>query len=106
MDSRSHGFMSPREDNSMVSTLSIRDAREQFTRLPEQFEEDPDLTVQVTRHGRPVMAVISWDVYESIRETLAIMGDPELMAALRESASEIARGDSHDWDAVKAELGL
>lgn len=90
----------------MVSTLSMREAREQFTRLPEQFDEAPDLTVQVTRHGRPVMAVLPWGVYEAISETLAIMGDPDLMAALRESASEIARGESHDWDAVKAELGL
>ena len=90
----------------MVATLSMAEAREQFTRLPEQFEREPELTVQVTRHGRPVMAVLSWELYESITETLEILGDPELMAALRQSAQEIARGETVEWETVKTELGL
>ncbi|MDQ6601162.1 MAG: type II toxin-antitoxin system Phd/YefM family antitoxin [Chloroflexota bacterium] len=90
----------------MVAKLSMAEAREQFTRLPEQFEKEPELTVQVTRHGRPVMAVLSWELYESITETLEILGDPELMAALRQSAQEIARGETIPWETVKAELGV
>lgn len=90
----------------MVAKLSMAEAREQFTRLPEQFEKEPELTVQVTRHGRPVMAVLSWELYESITETLEILGDPELMAALRKSAQEIVRGETTDWETVKAELGV
>lgn len=90
----------------MVATLSMAEAREQFTRLPEQFEKEPELTVQVTRHGRPVMAVLSWELYESITETLEILGDPELMAALRQSAQEIARGETIPWETVKVELGV
>ncbi len=90
----------------MVATLSMAEAREQFTRLPEQFEQEPELTVQVTRHGRPVMAVLSWELYESITETLEILGDPELMAALRQSAQEIARGETIPWETVKVELGV
>ncbi|HEY8309346.1 MAG TPA: type II toxin-antitoxin system Phd/YefM family antitoxin [Gemmatimonadaceae bacterium] len=90
----------------MVARLSMAEAREQFTRLPEQFEKEPDLTVQVTRHGRPVMAVLSWELYESITETLEVMADAELMAAIRQSAQEIARGETIPWETVKAELGL
>lgn len=90
----------------MVATLSMAEAREQFTWLPEQFEKEPELTVQVTRHGRPVMAVLSWELYESITETLEILGDLELMAALRQSAQEIARGETIPWETVKAELGV
>ncbi len=90
----------------MVAKLSMAEAREQFTRLPEQFEKEPGFTVQVTRYGRPVMAVLSWELYESITETLEILGDPELMAVLRQSAQEIACGETFDWEVVKAELGL
>jgi antitoxin YefM len=90
----------------MVAKLSMAEAREQFTRLPEQFEKEPELTVQVTRYGRPVMAVLSWELYESITETLEILGDPELTAALRQSAQELARGETLDWEMVKVELGL
>jgi len=90
----------------MVTTLSIAEAREQFTRLPERFDEEPDLTVQVTRHGKPVMVVLPWDVYESIIETMEVMADPNLMAALRQSAHDIAQGKTSDLEAVKARLGF
>ncbi len=90
----------------MVTTLSIAEAREQFTRLPERFDEEPDLTVQVTRHGKPVMVVLPWDIYESIIETLEVMADPDLMAALRQSANDIAQGKTSDLATVKARLGF
>jgi len=44
--------------------------------------------------------------YESIRETLEILGDAEAMAALRAGAEAIARGETMPWDDVKRELGL
>ncbi len=90
----------------MVAKLSMAEAREQFTRLPEQFEKEPELTVQVTRHGRPVMAVLSWELYESITETLEILGDPEMMAAIRQSSEDIAQGKMTDLETVKARLGF
>lgn len=90
----------------MVAKLSMAEAREQFTRLPEQFEKEPELTVQVTRHGRPVIAVLSWELYESITETLEVMADAELMTAIRQSADDIANGRTTDLETVKARLGL
>lgn len=90
----------------MVAKLSMAEAREQFTRLPEQFEKEPGSTIQVTRYGKPVMVVLPWDVYESIIETMEIMGDPDLMAALRQSASDIVQGRTSDLAAVKARLGF
>jgi prevent-host-death family protein len=90
----------------MVATLSIAEAREQFTRLPERFDEEPDLTIQVTRHGKPVMVVLPWELYESITETLEVMADTELMAALRRSAREVAEGRTTDFETVKARLGF
>ncbi len=90
----------------MVAKLSMAEAREQLTRLPEQFEKEPDLTVQVTRHGKPVMAVLSWDLYESITETLEIMADAELMAAIRQSTDDIAQGKMTDLETVKVRLGF
>ncbi len=89
----------------METVLSVSEARERLTQLPEEFTRHPDLTIQVTRHGTPVMAVLPWDVYESIVETLEVMGDPELLAALRQSAAELARGEGIAWEAVRDELG-
>jgi antitoxin YefM len=88
-------------------TLSIAQVREQMAQLPEQFAAEQDLhAITVTRQGQPVLAVLPWDLYESIAETLAVLGDAELMASIRASEEEIARGELHDWEDVKAQLGL
>ena len=47
-----------------------------------------------------------WDLYESITETLEIMGDDELMAALRRGIKEIEAGKGISWQQVKRTLGL
>ena len=89
----------------MIETLSMVQAREQLTRLPEQFAVEGDLhAVMVTRHGKPVLAVLPWELYESIAETLEILGDQEQMAALRRSIAELTCGETVDWEDVKAEL--
>lgn len=87
------------------NTYSISEIREQITRLPEQFEKEPE-AVTVTRHGKPVMAILPWELYESIMETLEIMGDAELMAAFRQGVQELAEGMGRPWEDVKKELDL
>jgi antitoxin YefM len=87
------------------NTYSISEIREEITRLPEQFEQEPG-AVTVTRHGKPVMAILPWELYESIMETLEIMGDAELMAAFRQGVREMAEGKGRPWEDVKKELGL
>jgi len=52
------------------------------------------------------MALVAWDLYEAIVETLEIMGDADLMAALRQSIKEASEGKVIPWEEVKAELGL
>ena len=90
----------------MVETLSIGQARERLTRLPEQLAEAGNLhAVMVTRHGKPVLAVLPWELYESIVETLEVLSDREQMTALRESIAELARGETVAWEEVKGELG-
>jgi hypothetical protein len=43
-------------------------------------------------------------LYQSISETLEIMGDKELMEDLRQSLSEIKESKTISWETVKAEL--
>ena len=83
----------------------MAEARKQLTNLPEQLAEQRRV-LAVTRHGTPVLAVMTWELYEAIEETLEIMGDPELMAALRESIQEADDGKLIPLADVMAELGL
>jgi antitoxin YefM len=89
----------------MRKELPITEARHALTSLPERLAEDPG-TVAITRRGKPVLAVMPWDLYESIAETLEIMGDDELMAALRQGIKEIEAGKGVSWQQVKRELDL
>src|SRR6266550_4028764 len=100
-------------------TISISEAQNKITQLPEQFGEEPE-AVTVTRHGKPVMAILPFNTYRSLleqldtalekldalEETLEILHDEELMASFREGVQELAEGKGRPWEDVKKELGL
>ena len=84
---------------------SMSEIREQITSLPEQFEQGPAEAMTVTRHGKPVMAILPWELNESIMETLEIMGDAELMAAFRQGVKDMEEGRIQPLDEVLEESG-
>ncbi len=88
----------------LKKTYTISEIQDGITLLPEKFEQEPAL-VTVTQHGKPVMAILPWELYESVMETLEIMGDAELMAAFRQGVQDIAEGRVRPWEEVKKELG-
>lgn len=89
----------------IAKTYSIDEIREEIARLPEHFDHTPEV-VAVTRHGKPIMAILPWNLYESLVETLEIMSDPEMMAAFRQGVQEMAEGKGRPWEDVKKDLGL
>ena len=90
-----------------TQTMKITEAREKFTQFPKMFAKQPLMqAVQVESHGHPVMAVLSWDMYEALLETLEVMGDPKSMKMLRQSIQEADRGKTLPWETVKAKLKL
>lgn len=89
----------------MTRTMPIVEARKKLTALPEEFAREPEIgAVAVTRRGKPVLAVMPWDLYEAIVETLEILGDEDLMAALRQSIKEAMAGETIPWEDVQAEM--
>ena len=89
-----------------MTQLTISEARKGFLDLPEKLARDPEHALCVTRRGRPELAVMPWELYESIIETLDILSEPELVTALRESIEELENGDLLTQDEVRARLGL
>jgi antitoxin YefM len=67
--------------------LTITEARKRLLDLPDATSPG---VIRVTRRGRPALAILPWDDYESIVETLEVLGDAELMATLRTSLAELA----------------
>jgi len=91
----------------MTETLSIMEARAKLTGLPEEFERNPETgAVTVTRRGKPVLAVMPWELYDSIVETLEILSDQKLMRALRKSLQQARTGRTYSTTEVRKRLGF
>ncbi len=91
----------------MTETLSIIEARARLTGLPEEFERNPETgAVTITRRGKPVLAVMPWELYDSLVETLEILSDARLMKALRRSLGEARRGKTLSTEQARKKLGL
>ncbi len=100
-------FTSTVKGVAMPQTLSIMEARKQLTSLPETLFHNGQLDVlEITRRGKPVLAVLPWELYEAVSETLEVMGDKELMAQLRQSILDIDSGKLIAWQDAKQELDL
>ncbi|MDM9385217.1 type II toxin-antitoxin system Phd/YefM family antitoxin [Chlorogloeopsis sp. ULAP01] len=56
----------------MPKYLTITEARQHLLNLPDELKDEP---VIITKHGKPVMAALSFEQYESLLETLSILGD-------------------------------
>jgi prevent-host-death family protein len=52
----------------MIRDIPITTARHEITSLPERLEKDPG-AVAITRRGKPVLAVMPWELYEALMET-------------------------------------
>jgi antitoxin YefM len=87
----------------MPISIPIIKARHRLTSLPEELALEPG-AIAVTRRGEPVLAILPWDLYESIVETLEILGDEELMAVLRKGIKEAGEEKAISWEQAKTEL--
>ena len=85
--------------------IPITQARHELSRLPEEFIDDGSSdAIAITRRGKPVLAVLPWDLYDSLVETLEILSDEDLMAAVRQSIKEIKGEELIPWDEVRSTL--
>ena len=87
----------------MARQLPITEARARLTQIANDLVDSQE-TVTVTNRGKPMMTLIGHEMYESIMETLEIMGDPALIAQLRQSPREARTGDLIGLDEVEREF--
>ena len=86
-----------------TENIPIVQARAMLSQLPERLSAE-NRAVALTRHGKPVLAVMPWELLESIMQTMEIMGDVDMMAALRQGIEDVREGNLIPLEQVKAEL--
>lgn len=89
-----------------MTRLTISEARRALLDLPEKLARTSGRAVTVTRRGQPVLAILPWEFYQSLVETLDILGDPEMVTALRESLDDLKHRRVVSHAEAKKRLGV
>jgi antitoxin YefM len=71
--------------------VSLAEVKNRLSEVVERLEREHGRVV-ITKHGRPAAVMLSLEDLESLEETLEILSDPELMAAIREAGADVAAG--------------
>ena len=86
----------------MITAMTITEARKKITSLEDTMDYDD--TISITNYGKEIFALIKWDTYESIRETLEILSDEELSKNLAIGVQQIKQNNLLDFDSFKKSL--
>lgn len=86
-----------------MTTLPLAEVRANLSKLVDEAVRTHE-RIEVTRQGRRAAVLLSADDYDSIMETLAILGDQELMREIRDAESAAERGEIFTLDEVTEEM--
>ena len=84
-----------------MATVSMRDLARRASEVVEEVTRSGRPAL-VTRHGRPVAALIR--VREEDLEDFILANAPEFIESMREADEDAARGAAVPWDQVKEDL--
>ncbi len=88
----------------MIKHLSISETRKRISSLEQELKHEE--TISVTKHGKEVLAVMRWDTYEAIAETLEILADDESYGELKQGLEQLRKGELVDLEDLKKELDV
>ncbi len=88
----------------MVKQMSISETRRRITSLENELSYED--TISVTNHGKEIFALLRWDTYESIAETLEIISDEEIFSDLKKGMQQLHDGELIDFEEFKKNLNV
>ena len=86
----------------MITKMTITETRKKITALENTINYDD--IISITNHGKEIFALLRWDTYESIQETLEILADKQLAKDLHTGIKQINDNNLVDFDTFKAGL--
>lgn len=88
----------------MVKQMSISETRRRITSLESELAYED--TISVTNHGKEVFALLRWDTYEGIAETLDIMSDEVMAADLKTGLKQLENNELVDFETFAKSLDV
>ena len=86
-----------------MRTIPLAEARANLSRLVDAAMTTHE-RVEVTKNGRRAAVILSADDFDTIMETLDVLGDADLVAAIARGEAEIRREETSTLDKVGAAL--
>ena len=83
----------------MIKQLSISETRKKITSLETDLAYED--TITITNHGKEIFALLRWDTYESITETLEILSDESALADLKIALQQVKNNEFVDFEDFK-----
>jgi len=86
-------------------TLPITKARENLTTLVDRASKLLEEFI-ITVKGKPEAVLMSHDEFESWKETVDILSDPELIASIKKGEKDLKEGKYVTFEELKRQLKL
>ena len=71
----------------MDAAASLTDARDRLSEIVDSVASSGE-AFTITKHGRPMAVILSYEEYESLIETLNVLSDADTMSAIEEARRE------------------
>ncbi len=85
---KSEGITVAGAQTIQATAASLTEARDRLSEIVESAATSGE-AFTITKHGRPMAVILSYDEYESLIETLNILSDADTMAAIAEAREEV-----------------
>jgi antitoxin YefM len=86
-----------------MATTSLADAKNRLSEIIQSTQDTHERFV-ITKNGRPAAALIAVDDLEALEETVEILSDRKLVAAIRRGLAEAGRGEFATEEEVRSDL--
>jgi len=80
-----------------MMTLALADVKNRFSEVVANVQHTHE-QIMVTKNGLPAAVIVSPDDLESLRETIEVLSDSDLMRQLAESYEDLAAGQVFSAD--------
>jgi prevent-host-death family protein len=87
----------------MSKVIALSEVKARLSEIMKEVSETRDV-ITITKAGSPAGVLLSADEYESLIETLEVLSDPELTAALKQAEKEAGKGKFLSHEEIWSEL--